>query len=45
MGCSGDLLDSAIRFSFSHQNTLSEIDEAAVRIVAVYHHLESQNKG
>jgi cysteine desulfurase len=45
MGCPGEQLDSALRFSFSHQNTTAEIDAAAGRIVAVYHDLESQNSG
>jgi cysteine desulfurase len=34
MGCSENILRSALRFSFSHSTTLSDIDQASDRIIA-----------
>ncbi|MEZ6069219.1 MAG: cysteine desulfurase family protein [Pirellulales bacterium] len=43
MGCGETLLGSAIRFSFSHLNTLAEVDEAVTRIAAVCGRMAGEN--
>jgi len=35
MGCSPDVCKSSVRFSLSSQNTIEEVDQAAMRIASV----------